>query len=77
MKVINQIVDSITKLGMGVSALVVFVITFLQVLFRYVLKSPLAWSQVNAILEIIASTLITGAVGVALGKAHLLKESAA
>lgn len=32
---------------------------------------------VNAVLEMAASTLITGAVGVALGKAHLLKESAA
>lgn len=30
---------------------------------------------VNALLEMAVSTLITGAVGVALGKAHLLKES--
>lgn len=45
MKTLNRIIDGITKLGMGISAIVVFVLTFAQVVCRYVLKSPLAWSQ--------------------------------
>ena len=44
MKVINQIVDGIMKLGMGVSSFLVFALTFANVLCRYVLKSPIAWS---------------------------------
>lgn len=44
MKQINQFVDGLTKLVMGVSAIVVFVVTFAQVICRYVLKSPLPWS---------------------------------
>ena len=38
------LVDKITKAVMGISAIVAFVITFLQVLCRFVLKSPLPWS---------------------------------
>ena len=45
MKLLNLMVDSGTKLVMGVSAIAVLVVTFAQVLFRYVLKSPLPWSQ--------------------------------
>ena len=37
----SGLVDKITKAVMGISAIVVFVITFLQVLCRFVLKSPL------------------------------------
>lgn len=44
MKALNQIVDRLTKFVMGISAAAVFVITFAQVLCRYVLKSPLPWS---------------------------------
>ena len=44
MKLLNQLLDSLTRLVMGVSAITVFVITFVQVLCRYVLKSPLPWS---------------------------------
>ena len=40
----SGLVDKITKAVMGISAIVVFVITFLQVLCRFVLKSPLPWS---------------------------------
>ena len=36
----SGLVDKITKAVMGISAIVVFVITFLQVLCRFVLKSP-------------------------------------
>lgn len=42
---LNKIIDNLTKLVMAVSAFVVFLITFLQVVCRYVLKSPLPWSQ--------------------------------
>lgn len=45
MKFLNRIVDNITRFVMGLSALVLFVITFAQVICRYVLKSPLPWSQ--------------------------------
>ena len=45
MKLLNQIVDWIARLVMGVSAIAVFGVTFAQVLSRYVLKSPLPWSQ--------------------------------
>ena len=41
----SGLVDKITKAVMGISAIVVFVITFLQVLCRFVLKSPLPWSR--------------------------------
>ncbi|MFQ8842687.1 MAG: TRAP transporter small permease [Clostridium fessum] len=40
----SGLVNKITKAVMGISAIVVFVITFLQVLCRFVLKSPLPWS---------------------------------
>ena len=45
MKLLNLMVDSGTKLVMGISAIAELVVTFAQVLFRYVLKSPLPWSQ--------------------------------
>lgn len=44
MKALNTVVDALCKLVMGVSAIIVFVITFAQVLCRFVFKSPLAWS---------------------------------
>lgn len=44
MKALNQVVDGLTRFVMGISAATVFVITFAQVLCRYVLKSPLPWS---------------------------------
>ena len=44
MKAVNTVVDTLCKLIMGCSALIVFVITFVQVLCRFVFKSPLAWS---------------------------------
>lgn len=45
MKQLNLIVDWVVRLVMGLSALTVFGITFAQVVCRYVLKSPLPWSQ--------------------------------
>ena len=45
MKALNMVVDAICKFVMGISALIVFVITFAQVLCRFVFKSPLPWSQ--------------------------------
>ena len=40
----DKIIDGLAKAIMGVSSLLVFVITFLQVICRFVLKSPLPWS---------------------------------
>lgn len=45
MKLLNKAVDGLCKLVMGSSAAIVLVITFAQVVCRYVLKSPLPWSQ--------------------------------
>lgn len=45
MKLLNQIVDGVTRLVMGISAGAVLVVTFAQVVCRYALKSPLPWSQ--------------------------------
>ena len=43
-KMIDKLIDGRARGIMGVSARLVFVITFLQVLCRFVLKSPLPWS---------------------------------
>ena len=45
MKYLNTVVDALTKVIMAVSSFTVFVVTFLQVLSRYVLKAPFPWSQ--------------------------------
>lgn len=45
MKKLNIIFDSLTKLIMAVSSFTVFLVTVLQVVSRYVLKSPFPWSQ--------------------------------
>lgn len=45
MKTINKVAQSILQLVMASSSLVLFVVTFLQVVFRFVFKAPLAWSQ--------------------------------
>lgn len=45
MKVINKAAQSILQLVMASSSLVLFVVTFLQVVFRFIFKAPLAWSQ--------------------------------
>ena len=45
MKLLNSIVDMLTKVVMALSSFTVFLVTVLQVLSRYVLKSPFPWSQ--------------------------------
>lgn len=45
MKLLNTVADALTKLVMAVSSFTVFVVTVLQVVSRYVLKSPFPWSQ--------------------------------
>ncbi len=45
MKTVVKVVDGFIKTLMAASALTLFVVTFLQVVFRFVFKSPLAWSQ--------------------------------
>lgn len=44
MEQLNKIVDGITKVVMAVSSCTTLVLTFAQVVCRYVLKSPLPWS---------------------------------
>ena len=45
MKLLNSVADMLTKVVMAVSSFTVFLVTVLQVLSRYVLKSPFPWSQ--------------------------------
>lgn len=45
MKTLNRIVDTLLHTVMAVSSLILFVVAFMQVIFRFILKSPLAWSQ--------------------------------
>ncbi|HWP50302.1 MAG TPA: TRAP transporter small permease [Clostridia bacterium] len=45
MKIINKVAQRTLQLVMASSSLVLFVVTFLQVVFRFVFKAPLAWSQ--------------------------------
>ena len=45
MKTINFVVDTCLRILMAASVLTIFVVTFLQVIFRFVLQMPLGWSQ--------------------------------
>ncbi|MEG1998155.1 MAG: TRAP transporter small permease [Clostridiales bacterium] len=45
MKAMNRAADWFLKAVMGSSSLILFVVTFLQVVFRFAFKAPLAWSQ--------------------------------
>ena len=45
MKVANKFVDNFIKFVMAFSSLILFVVTFLQVVFRFLFKYPLPWSQ--------------------------------
>jgi len=45
MKLVTRVIDAIARTVMGTCAIVLFTVTFLQVVFRYLLKSPLPWSQ--------------------------------
>ena len=45
MKLLNSVVDMLTKVVMAVSSFTVFLVTVLQVISRYILKSPFPWSQ--------------------------------
>ncbi len=42
---IDHVVTGLIRLVLGISSGVIFVVTFLAVIFRYLLKSPLPWSQ--------------------------------
>lgn len=45
MKIVDNILNYIIKFVMGCSALVLSVVTFLQVITRFIFKSPIAWGQ--------------------------------
>lgn len=45
MKAAKNIMDSILRVIMAVSSFVLFAVTFMQVVWRFVLSSPLPWSQ--------------------------------
>lgn len=42
---IDRILTALIRFVLGLSSCVIFVVTFLAVIFRYVLHSPLPWSQ--------------------------------
>lgn len=45
MKLIDKIADNFLKIVMALSSLTLFVVTFAQVVFRFLFKYPLPWSQ--------------------------------
>lgn len=45
MKVADRVIDGFLKIIMALSSLILFVVTFLQVIFRFLFKYPLPWSQ--------------------------------
>lgn len=45
MKTVNMIVDGILKIVMALTSLLLFIVTFLQVVSRFIFKTPIAWSQ--------------------------------
>jgi TRAP-type C4-dicarboxylate transport system permease small subunit len=42
---IDKVLTALIRLILGVTSAVIFVVTFLAVIFRYILKAPLPWSQ--------------------------------
>lgn len=45
MKTANKVVDGILKIVMAITSFLLFTVTFLQVVSRFIFKTPLAWSQ--------------------------------
>lgn len=45
MEIIKKTIDTILKVIMATSSLILFVVTVLQVAFRFILEYPLPWSQ--------------------------------
>lgn len=45
MKSVKNFIDNILRVIMAASSLILFVVTFMQVVWRFLLKSPLPWSQ--------------------------------
>lgn len=68
MKAIKNFIDNILRVVMALSSLVLFSITFMQVVWRFVLKSPLPWSQ--DIIRLCFTYLVF------LGAAYCVKENA-
>lgn len=45
MKLVDNIINNFIKIVMGCSALTLSIVTFMQVITRFILKSPIAWGQ--------------------------------
>jgi len=45
MKLVDSIINNVIKIVMGCSALVLSVVTFMQVITRFIFSSPIAWGQ--------------------------------
>lgn len=70
MKMINKAAQSVLQLVMASTSLVLFVVTFLQVVFRFVFKAPLSWSQ-DAIRLCFTYLVFSGAAYCVKDHAHL------
>ena len=70
MKTVTKVVDGVIKTLMATSAFVLFMVNFLQVVFRFILKSPLAWSQ-DVIRLCFTYLVFLGAAWCVREKAHL------
>ena len=68
MKAIKNFMDNALRAVMALSSLVLFAVTFMQVVWRFVLKSPLPWSQ--DVIRLCFTYLVF------LGAAYCVKENA-
>lgn len=68
MKAIKSFIDNVLRAVMALSSLVLFIVTFMQVVWRFVLKSPLPWSQ--DVIRLCFTYLVF------LGAAYCVKENA-
>lgn len=73
LKRIDDLVEKVLEILITLSLIFVAVITFLQVVFRYVLNEPLTWSQEALMIAFVYSVLFGAAIAVKNGE-HLKVE---
>lgn len=61
MRVFDSLVDWIAKFIMGISGIILFIVTMLQVASRFIFKNPIPWSQDILRLSFVWLVLIGGA----------------
>ena len=59
----NKVIDRILDLGLAISVTVVFVVTFLQVISRFVFRLPIPWSTDVIRLAFVYTVFLGAALG--------------